>query len=173
MATYTWQKQDLSSGKITFSPGARYAILASVDTSNSLTEIRQYVQKHGFSVTYICELAAGSPDACDKRQQYQVDQWLASISAPPRSGERWVYAEGDYGGAEPWTVSATYSFPLVTHYSVADEFLAVPAESVPSAPTLPAEPVVTPPAQPSSLGWVAALGVVGAAGALLWWWRTT
>ena len=101
----------------------------------------------------------------------QRREWLTSITAKARSGERWVYAEGNFAGSAPWTVSVTDGFPqtIVVTYSIADVFLAVPS-------TAPAAPIAAPVATPASStgspwGAVAVGGAVVLAGAgTAWWW---
>ena len=175
--TMTWDPQDISSGSFTFQPGTSYAILASVDNGKSTTDVTSYVQGKGFQVSYICE----PPGGCT-RNEYNIDTWLSGITAPARSGERWVYAEGDYTGTSPWAIPITDSFPatLAVTYSIANLFLAVAAPPTPPnnnpnpptpEPVLPSEP--TTPTVTSSAGvspWVA-VGIgtlVGVAGGLLW-----
>ena len=147
-----WSKQALGSS-FTFQPAQRYAVLASVATGTSLQTIENYVAGKGFTVTYACE----PPGGCT-RDTYNVDTWLAGITAKARSGERWVYAEGNFTGSSPWSVSVTSSFPttLVVTYSIADVFLAVPGPPAPIA-----APAVTTPAGTASSG----MGVVAAVGA--------
>ena len=158
MSSAVWQPQDISKGSFTFEPGQRYAVLASVGQGTSLASIRAYVQKQGFEVTYLCEILVGSANACANRDQFNVDDWLKSITASPRSGERWVYAEGNFTGSSPWQISTTDSFPktIIVTYSIADVFEAVAAPQVPEGTTAPSggvvapSPVVTPPAAASS-----------------------
>lgn len=161
-----WSQQTIGSD-VTFSPGQRYAVLASVATGTSTATIQSYVQKKGFQVTYLCE----PPGGCT-RDTYNIDTWLAGITAKPRSGERWVYAEGNFTGSSAWSVAASSSFPvtIVVTYSIADVFLAVAAP--PSAAPAPiVAPVSTPAAQSGSPGLVVAgiatLAVAG--GAAAWW----
>lgn len=165
-----WQAQDISGGTVTFQPGQRYAVLASVGTSRSLSEIENYLQGKGFLVTYGCEKVDGSQFACSSRDQYNIDAWLAGITAAPRSGERWVYAEGNFQGTSPWSVDVTDGFPktLIVTYSIANVFLAVAqaqGEQLPAEPTTPAS------SSSSALPWVAG-GVLAATGLYLgyrWW----
>jgi hypothetical protein len=159
-----WSKQSLGSS-FTFQPGQRYAVLASVATGTSLATITNYVAGKGFQVTYSCE----PPSGCT-RNTYNIDAWLTSITAAARSGERWVYAEGNFTGSAPWTVAVTSSFPvtLVVTYSIADVFLAVSS-------TAPAAPVVAPVATPAgstSSPWatVAVVGGIAVVGAGVAWW---
>ncbi len=168
----TWDPQDISSGSFTFQPGTSYAILASVDNGKSTTDVTSYVQGKGFQVSYICE----PPGGCT-RNEYNIDTWLAGITAPARSGERWVYAEGQYTGTDPWTIPIVDSFPatLAVTYNIANIFMAVAAPAPgpndnPVNPPLPSEPT-TPVAVAATMSpWVAAgIGAaVGVVGGLSW-----
>jgi len=170
--TMTWDPQDISSGSFTFQPGTSYAILASVDNGKSTTDVTSYVQGKGFQVSYICE----PPGGCT-RNEYNIDTWLAGITAPARSGERWVYAEGQYTGTDPWTIPIVDSFPatLAVTYNIANIFMAVAAPAPdpndnPVNPPLPSEPT-TPIAVAATMSpWVAAgIGAaVGVVGGLSW-----
>ena len=167
-----WQPQDISSGTVTFQPGQRYALLASVGSGTSLPTIQNYVQGKGFQVTYLCEIVAGSAGGCAKRDEYDVDAWLAQITAKPRSGERWVYAEGNFTGSAPWAVPVTDSFPktLVVTYAISVAFEAVQSNTTSPTGQPIAEEPVTPPSAPASTGWVVAGVATAAALAGLFWW---
>lgn len=171
-STMAWAAQDISSGSFTFQPGTRYAILASVDTSKSTADITSYVAGKGFQVSYICE----PPGGCT-RNEYNIDTWLAGITAQARSGERWVYAEGDYTGTDTWNIPITDSFPatLAVTYSIADIFMAVAVppgpDNNPVDPPLPSEPTTPIAGSAATMSpWVAAgIGaVVGIVGGLSW-----
>ncbi len=118
---------------------------------------------------------AGSPNACNNRDEYSIDTWLQSITIAPRSGERWVYGEGNFVGSEPWTVDRTDSGlkAAFASYYIEDLFQAVeapPSVVTPGGQVLPVQPV-TPPSSSSSVGeyvFGGALAVV--AGGALWWW---
>jgi len=169
--TLVWQRQDISQeSTITFDPGQRYAVLASVGTGTSLATIESYVQKQGFQVSYLCEIVNGSAGACTGRSTYDVDAWLAGITAPARSGERWVYAEGDFTGSSPWSVDKTDSFPktLVVSYSIADVFQAVPGVVTPGGSVLSTTPL-TPPAASNAPYLAAGVGGLVLVGLGFWW----
>jgi hypothetical protein len=167
-----WQPQSLASGSVSFAPGQRYAVLASVESGTSLATIQKYVAGKGFTITYLCEVVAGSPQACANRDQYDIDTWLANITAKPRSGERWVYAEGNFTGSAPWEVTVTDSFPktLVVTYSIASMFEAVARDVVvaPGGGSLPVAPVTPPGSASSGAGYVV-VGAAAMAAGLLWW----
>lgn len=172
-----WQPQDISGGTVTFQPGQRYAVLASVGTGTSLQTITNYVQGKGFQVSYICEIAANSPSACSKRDEFNIDTWLQQITAQPRSGERWVYAEGNFASSEAWSVPVTDSFPktLIATYYIENLFEAVaapPSVVAPGGkPVVLGGQVVTPPGSSSSGVEYVGIGIaVVAVGAGLWWW---
>jgi len=171
--TTSWQKQTVGSSFM-FQPGQRYAVLASVGSGTSLATITSYVQGKGFQVTYSCE----PPKGCT-RDTYNVDTWLAGITASARSGERWVYAEGNFTAKSPWTVDVTDSFPktLVVTYSIADVFLAVttdapdtPAPSIANPTTFPVAQPTTPTTPPSSAAPIAAAVAGAAITAGVGWW---
>lgn len=168
---------DLSSGSLTFQPNTGYAVLASVGTGTSLATISGYVGKKSFEVSYICE-----PGSNCTRSQYDVDTWLSNLAAKPRSGERWVYAEGLFTGTSPWSVDVTDAFPktLVATYSISNAFTVTGTPTTPAppsgdpnatTPTADLPTVTTPPGTASSsaaTGVVVAGSVVGLAAAI-WW----
>lgn len=136
-----WSEVQAADGSFTFQPGGRYAVLASVSSGQSLDTIEKYVEGKGFHVTYAWE--TGQPS----RATYYVDNWLQNLPADTTSGQRWVYAEGDYDGVDPWTVgedpSWLASLALGHVYHVAHVFLSVDAPApttptdTPTAPDLP------------------------------------
>lgn len=172
MTDIVWQRQNISKeATISFAPGQRYAVLASVGTGTTLAAIQSYVENQSFHVTYLCEIAQGSASACGSRDTYDVDAWLAGITAPPRSGERWVYAEGNFNGSAPWSVSKTDEFPktLVVTYSVADIFEAVPGVATHGGDVLSTTPL-TPPGGAASAPYIAAgIGGLVLVGLGFWW----
>ena len=155
----TWQPVDLSSGSVTFQPGQRYAVLASVTTGRTLQEVVNYATGKGFSITYSCE------PPCS-RNQYPIDQWLTTLPSA-RSSERWIYAEGTFNGGSPWTVSQTDSFPktLIASYALSNVFLAAPGSASQLAPA-------TTPGSATGFPWGPVLAVGAVAGVLgaSWWW---
>jgi hypothetical protein len=136
--TKVWSEVQASGGDFTLEPGGRYAVLASVSSGQSLDAITKYVEGKGFHVTYAWE--TGQPS----RATYQIDNWLQNLPPDATGGQRWVYAEGDYDGVDPWTVgedpSWLASLALGHFYHVSHVFLAVdaPAPTTPSdTPTAP------------------------------------
>jgi hypothetical protein len=142
-----------SSANFTFQPGQRYAVLASASLNYSVDQIVQYVQGHGFQVTYSWE--QGQPT----RGQFQVDAWLASLPPDTTSNHRWVYGEGNFTGSAPWTIGQDPPWPL-TIYHVAHlmEAVAAPPGSG-GGQVLPSGTGC--PSIPSRIPWALGGGAVG------------
>jgi hypothetical protein len=108
-----------SSGDFAIVASGRYAALASASLNYSLSSIVDYLNAHGWQVTYAWEYATPT------RDQYPIDTWLASLAADTTSNHRWIYVEANNtGGAR--TVGQDPPWPL-TLYHVAHAFQAVPA----------------------------------------------
>lgn len=157
-----------SSGDFLFAQGERYAVLASVSKNYSLDEVRQYLGKKGFTVTYAWE--QGTPT----RGQFPIDDWLARQPPDPTDNHRWIYGEADLDPkASPWTVGKDAPWPL-TVYSIAHVFHAVEAPAPTStsppqdapAPALP-PPKSSCPAPGRSTGFVVLVSAASVAGGYL------
>lgn len=156
-----WSEVHATSGDFRFEPGQRYAVLASVSRNYSLSEIETKATGKGFSITYAWE--SGAPG----RGLYNIDAWLASLPADTTSNHRWVYAEGNFGGAETWTLGQDPPWPF-TVYHVAEVFEAVDAPEQAPAPALPTT-VAAAPSGSGVFGAVVTLfAILGAAGLGYW-----
>lgn len=152
-----WNTLASSGGDFTFQPGGRYAVLASVSKNYSLEEVEKYVEGKGFQVTYAWE--QGQPT----RATYPIDDWLAGLAPDTTDNHRWLYAEGDYNGVDPWTVGQDPPWPL-SIYHVSNVLVAVDAP----APTSPSDTPVAPsiPTSTSSVPASSGLSPMGAAVAI-------
>lgn len=144
MTTKVWSPIQPTGDAYAFEPGERYAVLASVSLNYTLSQIQAKAESEGFQVTYAWETGQASRDT------YAIDQWLASLPADTTSNHRWVYAEGNFSGSTPWSLSVDPPWPF-TIYHVEYVFQAV--EGTPDQPPTPL-PHVTPPPASSGLGWV-------------------
>ena len=153
-----WQSIAPSNGSYSVAQGARYAGLASVSKNYSLADVQNYLNGHGWAVTYAWEQGQAS------RAEYAIDDWLASLAPDTTDNHRWLYVEGNRTGSDA-TLGASAPWPF-TFYAIANVFQAVPAPpSAPApAPTLPA--TVTPAAPSTSSPATYVVGGI-AAGALL------
>lgn len=143
-----WSEVQPTGGDFVFQPGERYAVLASASLNYTLDQIAAKAEEKGFSVTYKWE--TGQPS----RATYAIDNWLDSLAPDTTSNHRWVYAEGNFTGSSPWSLSVDPPWPF-TMYHVAHVFEAVDAPDQPNE--TPAAPVLPPAAStvsssPSSLG---------------------
>jgi hypothetical protein len=128
-----WREIQPSSGDFTFEPGQRYAVLASVSKDYSLDEVKKKAESEGFDVTYTWE--QGDPS----RATYVIDNWLQQLAPDTTSNHRWLYAEGNFGGAKAWTVGQDPPWPF-SMYHVAHVFQAVDAANPVTPTDTPAEP---------------------------------
>jgi hypothetical protein len=152
-----WSEIQPTSGAFVFEPGERYAVLASASLNYTLDQIAAKAASEGFTVTYKWE--TGQPS----RATYAIDNWLASLAPDTTSNHRWVYAEGNFTGSSPWSLSQDPPWPF-TMYHVAHVFEAVDAPDQPAdSPAEPALPSTSTSAPASSGPSVVAL----AFGALL------
>ncbi|MGH8749939.1 MAG: hypothetical protein ACREU5_12645, partial [Burkholderiales bacterium] len=115
-----------SDGEYAAAQGHRYAALASASKNYSLAQIEDYLNAHGWSVTYAWE--QGTPT----RGQFAVDTWLASLPADTTDNHRWIYAEANRTGPDA-SLGADPPWPL-TLYHLAHVFEAVPGAAVPTLP---------------------------------------
>lgn len=147
MTTKVWSEIQPVNGGFAFEPGQRYAVLADVSLNFTLAQIQSKAESEGFQVTYAWETGQAS------RATYAIDNWLDSLPPDTTSNHRWVYAEGNFNGAAPWTLNEKAPLPLTIYY-VAHVFEAVDAPDQPSAPT---EPVLPPASQTkAAAAWSAA-----------------
>jgi hypothetical protein len=125
-----WSEVAPTGGSFTFSPGSRYAVLASVTTKASLPQVTDKLTSKGFSVSYAWTQGQAS------RGLYCVDTWLGQLPPPP-SGEAWVYVEADFTAATPDVEPVTYSWGVwpvtLDVYSIAHVFEAMPAATATNA----------------------------------------
>lgn len=152
-----WSETEPAGGDFTFEPGARYAVLASVSLNYSLAQVQNYVAGKGFQVTYAWE--TGQPS----RATYAIDNWLDNLPPDTSGNHRWVYAEGDYDGTDPWKVGQDPPWPF-TMYHVAHVFQAVDAADPVSPSDTPAAPTL--PSTTSSTGAATGLSPLGVAAAV-------
>ena len=114
-----WQAiQPATSGDYTVEQGQRYAVLASVSKGKTLQQVVDYLNGHGWSVTYSWEYGTAT------RDQYQIDTTLAALSPDPNGDHRWVYIEGDRTGGTD-TIGKKAPWPL-TLYLIQWAMQAVP-----------------------------------------------
>jgi hypothetical protein len=157
MKVWTEQAAD-ADDKFTFSPGERYAVLASASKNYTVAQIAAYIQGKGFAVTYTWE--EGTPT----RAEYAIDDWLKAVPADTRDNHRWVYGEGNMGGAAPWTIGRDAPWPF-TVYHVAHVMKATDAPDAPLA--LPSTSKDAPPVQTSRGPGAGVLVGVGLLGGML------
>lgn len=158
-----WSEIQPSGGDFTFQPGERYAVLASVSRDDTLATVQAKAEAKGFTVTYAWEQGQAS------RNLFAIDAWLAGLSPDPTSNHRWIYAEGNFGGAAPWSLGVDPPWPF-TIYHVQHVFQAVDAPDVapgttPTTPALPSGPECPPPSGVSTaaaVGWTLGGVLVGA-----------
>lgn len=110
-----WTRLSPSGGDITFQPGQRYAVLASVSESYTLDDVMQAAGGKGFEITYAWETGQAPRSG---------DTYLPGL-APPRSGDRWVYAEGNFKGQAAWSLGVHEPWFVPMHvYTLDSVFLA-------------------------------------------------
>ena len=147
-----------------FEQGNGYAILASVSKNYTLQQVQTYLTNNGWTVVYAWEY--GTPG----RNQYAVDDWLASLPADTTSNHRWVYGEAGRSGANT-TIGQNAPWPL-TIYEIAHVFEAVPGQpnQAPGSASFPTSTAPACPAPSSTLPYAlggVALGAVAATGVAL------
>ena len=154
-----WSQIQPTGDAFAFQPGERYAVLASVSRNYTLEQVKTKAESEGFAVTYDWEQGASS------RGLYPIDDWLASLPADTTGNHRWVYAEGNFGAASPWSLSVDPPWPF-TIYHVEYVFHAVEAAAQPGAPAAPVLPPAEATVAPAGSGaWLPVLGI--AAGLLV------
>lgn len=128
MATaMVWTKVGAQGDDVAMQPGERYAVLASVSKNFSKDQVVAKAATYGFNVSYAWE--AGDPK---RPEDYNVDEWLASLPADPNDSHRFMYGEGTFAGGSPWKLGGSAPWPL-TIYTLEDSFHAVPEGSAPDA----------------------------------------
>jgi hypothetical protein len=163
-APLVWQEEKAMGDAFPIESGGRYAVLASVSHNYSVSEIVDYLDRNGWTVTYAWEQGTATRDL------YAIDTWLSSLVADPTNNHRWVYGEANRtGAAEALSSRAPWPF---TFYSIAHVFRAVPAPPSAPGPDLPspATPPPPPKAIPASVLVVGGGAVVLAVGYALWRW---
>lgn len=154
-AAKVWQELPLTGGSVTAAQGQRYAALADVSRDETLASIVNYLNGHGWTVTYSWEQGQAS------RGLYAVDAWLAALSPDTTDNHRWVWIEANRTG-DTASLGASSPWPF-TIYALAHVFQAVDAPPGGGATVLP--PVTTPDAAPVPgavwvLGGAAVLGLL-------------
>jgi len=116
-------------------PGGRYAVLLSVDSRASLTDVTGALGKESFQVSYAWQ--SGQP----VRNQFFVDTWLAGLPAPT-AGTVWMYFEMSYTGDTPLTFARHIEKCILFICGSADIAYAFSAQSVPdnTSPCGPGDP---------------------------------
>jgi hypothetical protein len=140
-----------SDANFTFAPGGRYAVLASVSKNFTVAEVVKYLAGKGFDVTYAWE-QGDDVRRTGSKPMYDVDAWLLTVEPDTRDNHRWIYGEGNFSGAEPWTVGVdppSILFVHVTVYHIAHVMQAV--DGPPGA--LPSTAHDAPAPAPPSSGW--------------------
>jgi len=158
-----WVEVQPQGGNFTFTPGQRYAVLASVTNKAELPDVAAKLTSKGFQVTYSWQ--SGAPS----RNQYCVDAWLGQLPADTVNGQRWVYIEANYQGAQPDVEEQAYTagiWPvLIDVYEIAHVFVATPpgngvtdafncAPGDPNSAGGPSGPSTTSPATGKGAPWV-------------------
>jgi len=151
VTTKVWSEIQPSGGAYAFQPGERYAVLASVSLNYSLAQIQTKAESEGFQVSYAWETGQAS------RATYAIDSWLDALPSDTTSNHRWVYAEGNFTGTSPWSLSVDPPWPF-TIYHVEYVFQAVDAANQPGAPAAPALPRTFTPAKNPSV-WLVPVGL--------------
>lgn len=134
-----WGEVQPTGSDFAFEPGQRYAVLASVSKNFTLAQIMAKATSEGFTVTYAWE--QGQPS----RGLYPIDDWLAGLAPDTTDNHRWVWGEGNFDGAQAWTVGVDPPWPL-TIYHLQHVFEAVDQPDTSTPPTLPTEAQCPPPA---------------------------
>lgn len=153
-----WSEIHPAGDHYAFAPGERYAVLASVSRNFTLDQVKSKAESQGFTVTYDWEQGGAS------RGLYPIDDWLDALPRDTTSNHRWVYAEGNFDGAAPWSLSVDPPWPF-TMYHLEYVFQAVEAADQPGAPAEQPElpPVASTVVPASSNAWI----LPAAAGLLL------
>jgi hypothetical protein len=154
-------------GDFVFQPGERYAVLASVSKNFTVEQVVKYLAGKGFDVTYSWE-QGDDVRRTGTKPMYDVDAWLLTVEPDARENHRWIYGEGNFDGAAPWTVGQnppSILFVHITVYHVAHVMQAV--DGPPNA--LPSTAHDAPAPEPSGkgVGPLALLGVALVGGALV------
>jgi hypothetical protein len=87
-----------TSGKYLATPGNHYAVLLSVDSRASMTDVTDELSKNELSVIYGWQ--SGQPT----RKRFAIDRWLEMLP-PPDDGTIWMYFELAYTGSMPRTLA--------------------------------------------------------------------
>lgn len=178
------------SGNYLASPGGRYAVLLSVDSRASISDVTDELGKQNFQVTY--SWVGGQPTrqpVPGSKVSFAIDMWLANLPKPT-SGTVWMYFELTFTGNTPkalarhvekcvlficGSVDIAYAF---AEHQVADDFYPCgpgdttvpPNGGVSPCPPLPPPcpgPAPAPnPLKPALAGAAVGAAVVGVAWAL-------
>jgi hypothetical protein len=178
---------DPKSNQYLATPGGRYAVLLSVDSRGSMSDVTDELKKNNFTVTYSWQ--SGQPT----RNQFDVDNWLANLPKPT-SGTNWMYFEMNFTGDSPQLFARSFQkcvnllitkicgnvdvAYLFEAQQVADNFHPCgpgdPVKSMPNCPTCPDLPPPCPAAAPAPTPFKPLVGglVVGGlvAGLSTAWW---
>ena len=152
-----WTPLAAAGGDYAVAQGPRYAALSSVTLDQSLSAVVEYLNRHGWAVTYAWE--PGQPS----RGLYAVDDWLAGLSPDPTDHHRWIWIEANRTGSTT-TLGEHAPWPF-TFYRVAQAFEATPAppSAAPVLPPAAAIATAAPAAGPSAMVVGVGLGALAVA----------
>ena len=91
--------------------GGRYAGLASASKNFTIQQITDYLNGHGWQVTYAWEYGTDS-----RGGEFNVDVWLMGLKADSTDNHRWIWIEGNRTGKDD-SVSASPPWPLTLYYA--------------------------------------------------------